>query len=270
MGFIIIVSLPFGFHFYYIGREHVSSRYTRFIVALSLCALAIAGCRPSQQSRRNDTKTSQQKNAASAQMYDSLLILQDKLITVIDTMTNVLGDHRKRIRDLEAEVNRLRALLEHSSASQTPMSGGYVTAPPVTPPPVPEAYTQPTTTAPPDEKYSNALMLFNASRYSEALAAFDELAHAQPNSPYMPNYLYWRGELMYALGDYDNAIRSFHDVLEKYPNSGKSDDAEYKIAASYEKLGENEIAKSAYQRLILSYPESEYVARAKARLKKLN
>jgi len=200
-------------------------------------------------------------------MYDSLLLVQDKLLTVIDTMTDMLGDHRKRIRDLEAEVNRLRALLEHSSAAPT---RGYVTAPPATPPPVPETYTQPTTTAPPDEKYSNALKLFNASRYSESLAAFDELAHSQPNSPYMPNYIYWRGESMYALGDYDNAIRSFHDVLEKYPNSGKSDDAEYKIAASYEKLGENEIAKSAYQRLILSYPESEYVARAKARLKKLN
>jgi TolA-binding protein len=86
----------------------------------------------------------------------------------------------------------------------------------------------------------------------------------------MPNYIYWRGESLYALGDYENAIQSFHDVLEKYPNSLKSDDAEYKIAASYEKLGENEIAKSAYQRLILSYPDSEYISRAKARLKKLN
>lgn len=204
-------------------------------------------------------------------MFDSLLLVQDKLLTVIDTMTDVLGDHRKRIRDLEAEVNRLRALLEQSSTSMAPRTNsGYVTQPAVTPPPVPESYTQPTTTAPPDDKYSNALKLFNASKYSEALAAFDELAHTQPNSPYMPNYLYWRGESLYALGDYDNAIHSFHDVLEKYPNSGKSDDAEYKIAASYEKLGETDIAKSAYQRLILSYPQSEYVARAKARLKKLN
>lgn len=208
-------------------------------------------------------------------------MVQDKLVTVIDTMTSVLAEDRRRIRDLELEVSRLRSQLEQKRQPAPPMvpPPAYVPTPPVTAPPqgntnspapAPAAPSTPAQ-SPEEQKYTNALKLFNSSRYEEALAAFDDLAHNAPTgSNYLPNYIYWRGESLYALGNYAMAIQSFHDVLDKYPASSKGDDAEFKIGASYEKLGDKTNAKMAYRRLLLSYPDSEYAPRAKTRLQKLD
>jgi tol-pal system protein YbgF len=263
----------------------VSKRLGNRVSAAWLFALIIAigltGCRPSQQASRNAKQGAKGAQGATAQQMDSLLMVQDKLVTVIDTMTSVLAQDRRRIRDLELEVSRLRSQMEQKRQPAPPMAPppAYVPAPPVTAPPegntnspAPASPSAPTTSlqSPEEQKYTNALKLFNSSRYEEALASFDELAHNAPTgSNYLPNYIYWRGESLYALGNYSMAIQSFHDVLDKYPSSSKGDDAEFKIGASYEKLGDRTNARMAYQRLLLSYPDSEYAARAKTRLKKL-
>lgn len=198
---------------------------------------------------------------------DSLLMVQDKLVTVIDTMSGMLISQQDRIRSLEAEVARLRSVLESRS-----LTGG---SPAVTGGSYPQA--TPTVSAPPQsapmpaatESYSAALRLFNEGRYEEALAAFDALAYNEPNSAYAPNFVYWRGESLYALGSFNDAITSFQDVLARYPNSGKADDAQFKIGASWEKLQSKSNARSAYEQLMSRYPESEYVSRARSRLTKL-
>lgn len=198
-------------------------------------------------------------------MMDSLLMVQERLVTVIDTMSDILVSQHERIRTLEAEVARLRSMLETQTLSTMPPSGGYYTqpTPPVSTPP------QSAPMPPATENYSAALRLFNDGRYEEALAAFDALAYNEPNSPYAPNFVYWRGESLYALGNYDDAIKSFQDVLARYPNSSKADDAQFKIGASWEKLRKSANARAAYDRLLTSYPESEYVSRARSRMARL-
>lgn len=195
-------------------------------------------------------------------------MVQDKLVSIIDTMSDILIENRRRINELENEVSRLRALIDANTTSTV--------RPAVIPPPV--TYTQPSTTSasipsqgtsPIDKKYNDALAMFNASRYEEALAAFDDLAHTATTSPLMPNFIYWRGESLFALGSYMQAIESFHDVLSRYPHSTKSDDAIYKIGSSYEKLGDEKNAIQSYERLLNGYPASEYAVLARARLKKL-
>jgi hypothetical protein len=43
---------------------------------------------------------------------DSLYMVQDKLLTIIDTMSNIVSQDRARIRDLEIEVSKLKSLIE--------------------------------------------------------------------------------------------------------------------------------------------------------------
>jgi len=224
----------------------------------------LGSCRPSQQTRRGDSART--AGASSAKSTDSLLMVQDKLVTIVDTMSGILISQQERIRSLEAEVARLRSLLESRSLSGSPgPSGGSYTQPTPTVSAPPMSAPMPAAT----ESYSAALRLFNDGRYEEALAAFDALAYNEPNSAYAPNFVYWRGESLYALGSYNDAITSFQDVLARYPNSGKADDAQFKIGASFEKLQKSSSARTAYQELMQSYPESEYVSRARSRLTRL-
>lgn len=199
-------------------------------------------------------------------MMDSLLLVQQKLVTVIDTMSNIMISQQERIRTLEAEVSRLRSFVETQSLSGgTGMGGGYYTQPTPTIAAPPQSAPLPVAT----ESYSAALRLFNDARYAEALAAFDALAHNEPNSAYAPNFMYWRGESLYALGSYDDAITSFEGVLSRYPNSSKADDAQFKIGASREKLRNAASARSAYEELLNRFPDSEYASRARSRISRL-
>ncbi len=197
---------------------------------------------------------------------DSLLLVQQKLVTVIDTMSDIMISQQTRIRNLEAEVARLRSLMETQSLSGgTGMGGGYYTQPTPTVSAPPQSAPMPAAT----ESYSSALRLFNDGRYEEALAAFDALAHNEPTSPYAPNFMYWRGESLYALGSYDDAITSFEGVLSRYPSSSKADDAQFKIGASLEKLRKGANARSAYEQLLANFPDSEYASRARSRIARL-
>jgi len=246
----------------------------------------LSGCRTSQQTRARSGANQRGAQSGGRQM-DSLVMVQDKLLTIIDTMAGIVAQDRARIRSLEIEIAKLKSMIDQQNM------GGVIppvsSVPPVVPPrqdyiaPPPQTssnnYTSPHSAPmeplapqasyPPNEKYSTALKLFNDGRFMDALTSFDELTRADAQSQYAPNYLYWKGESLYALAQYEEAIRTFHDVLTKYPQSGKADDAEFKIGASYEKLGDKRNARSAYERLILSYPQSEYRARAEARLNKL-
>ncbi len=262
-----------------------SVRIPTTIVLFAMLAL-IASCRPSQQTRRNNAANARTNGGvqASGKQMDSLYMVQNKLLTIIDTMSNVVAQDRSRIRGLEIEVAKLKSLLEQqrmSGATPPPSPQLNYTAPPPaqsTPQSQPqsqpqtEPQTQPQSkpaSYPPNDAYSAALKSFNDGRYMDALTAFDGLSRSDPSSLYAPNFLYWKGESLYALGQYDEAIRTFHEVLNKYPASTKADDAEFKIGAAYEKLGDKTNARSAYERLILSFPQSEYKIRAEARLNKL-
>ena len=254
--------------------------HSAFVMILA-SSVVVGGCRTSKQTRRTDDKSVRNTNSAAStqsRSVDSLYMVQNKLLTIIDTMSNILIQDRTRIRDLEIEIAKLKSLIDQprmqsgrsftAPAPIAPTQNYSTPAPPqiaeTTPPPAPQ-----TPSWPPNDKYSAALKSFNDGRYMDALTSFDELTRSDPNSQYAANFWYWKGESLYALGQYDEAIRTFHDVLDKYPQSNKADDAEFKIGASYEKLGDKINAKSAYERLVLSFPESEYKVRAEARLNKL-
>ncbi len=329
--------------------------YRTLILAVLL--LTAYGCRSTQQTRRKNTPA-RTPNSAIAAPNDSVVMVQDRLLDLLDTMTAAMQHDRARIRVLEQEVARLRMLLDRLSANGGANQLDYAKPPsaPIPPAAIPSsstrAYTGPTTqsepvptrqeqnsaTPPPqakaegvrsaprrsepfvqpepakaeipdtirssssvpqfsaepppkvattpenpempkgadvgktltrEERYTNALALFNEHRYTESLAAFRDLESEDANGPLTSNYEYWRGECLYALGQYKQAIETFENIVEQYPNSTKADDAQFKIGESYEKQSSPSAARVAYETLLKNYPETEYRARALARMKRL-
>jgi tol-pal system protein YbgF len=212
-------------------------------------------------------------------------MVQNRLLDLIDTMSDVLANDRARILRLEQEIARLKAAMRTSSV--IPQQAPAYSIPPPASPPAPNQQlpsaspyqstppSQPSTNYPlgPDpttsvaDRYTEALKIFNQGNYQLALERFQELQLLDPNGALAANYGYWKGEAQYALGRYTDAITTFHEVLEQFPNSTKTDDAEFKIAESYEKLGNTTNARNVYRRLLREHPSTEYKSRIEARLR---
>ena len=66
--------------------------------------------------------------------------------------------------------------------------------------------------------YKNALELFEASRYAEALEIFSEVIITYPDGIYTPEAYFWSGELFLAQELYEDAKLSYAEVFEQFPN----------------------------------------------------
>ncbi len=254
------------------------------IFAASL--VAFGGCRtPRQEARRVGAARMLRGTPALAQQVDSLLIIEQKLTQVIDSMTNLVGADHQRIRALEQELQQLRG-----TNGQVPLPPEYPYSSPGTDPPpatnVPSGLTAPATppvaapptppvaapaTAPPtfSDRYHSALALFREYKYSAAFAAFESLARDDPHGKLASNYEYWEGECYYGEHHYNMALQAFGQMLEQYAHSKKAAAAQFKIGECYERLHVPRIARAAYQRVLADYPNSEFRGRAEARLKVL-
>jgi tol-pal system protein YbgF len=204
---------------------------------------------------------------------DSLLMVEDRLINVIDSLTGLVDQDRARIHALEQEVTLLRARVEGRVPALPPPAPIQRPMPPAggesARPTLPTSENSPLGPPPFETRYTDALHSFNQGQYATALRQFQSLATEDPSSAYAPNYLYWQGESLFALHRYNEALQKFSGVVDRYPNSLKADDARFKIAESYEAMNLPSSARQAYERLIADNPTSEYTARARARLKKL-
>lgn len=115
-------------------------------------------------------------------------------------------------------------------------------------------------------RYDEALRLYYARRYREAIAAFDELIRDGGDPTLVDNCQYWKGESYYGLGNYEQAILEFQKVFS-YSDSNKLDDAQLKLGLCYLKLGNSERARREFQKLLDEYPNSEYAGRARSYLR---
>ena len=262
---------------------------TGIIVFVTGSITGLTGCRTAQESRRGASargaqsgNTAQRGMSDHAQM-DSLRMIQEKLVEVIDSLTSLVGSDHDRIRALEADVAMLRSRIEGTPVPGAPVNERSSTEDERSSPPQnssAQSYTAPPPPASDDrsstaasssvlERYQSALRLYNGKEYTEALAAFESLDADDPHGSYAGNYKYWEGECYYALKEYDRALRRFQNVLDEYRQSSKAPAAEFKIAETYERLGRPATAQTAYERLNSEYPNSEYRIKANARISAL-
>lgn len=118
------------------------------------------------------------------------------------------------------------------------------------------------------ERYQAALQMYNERRYREAITAFESLLATDMSSSLADNAQYWIGECYYGLGNFNQAIVEFEKVFS-FSQKDKYDDTLLKIGLCYMRLGENAKAKIEFERLISDFPNSEYVTKAEAYMRKL-
>ena len=228
-------------------------------------SMLFVSCRPSrQESRRPSTQANANSGSQSSlkRQVDSLLIVEDKLLEVIDSMTSLVNADHSRIRELERQVREIQT---SNATTGTPL------------PPRDDPYTSHradqsyASTAPPtfQDRYNAALHLFNEHDFESALTQFQSLERDDPDGAYASNYKYWEGECYYGEKRYNMALQSFGMTVSMYPNSTKAAAAQFKTGECYEKLQIPSSARQAYERVIADYPSSEYKARAQSNLNAL-
>ena len=101
------------------------------ILLITGAGLLFSSCRTSQQeARRNSSAHSQLANgqATLGHEVDSLLLVEEKLVQVIDSMTSLVNADHSRIHNLEREIEMLRQRVMNTPSR--PAGGSFVPPPP--------------------------------------------------------------------------------------------------------------------------------------------
>ena len=104
--------------------------------------------------------------------------------------------------------------------------------------------------------YKNALELFEASRYAEALEIFSEVIITYPDGIYTPDAYFWSGELFLAQELYEDAKLSYAEVFEQFPNHIRSADSLYKLGEIQRIDSEFIEAINYFERVVSLFPDS--------------
>ena len=104
--------------------------------------------------------------------------------------------------------------------------------------------------------YKNALELFEASRYAEALEIFSEVIITYPDGIYTPDAYFWSGELFLAQELYEDAKLSYAEVFEQFPNHIRSADSLYKLGEIQRIDSEFIGAINYFERVVSLFPDS--------------
>jgi tol-pal system protein YbgF len=203
-------------------------------------------------------------NNKATELDNKLIALTEDVSSVsvakIEEIENRLTLLVEAFKDLQAQVTALQnAPVQRSAKSSGPQASATFS---------PASASKALSRSTEYDTYQNALRVFNARNYDQALKAFSDIIKQYPQGSYVDNCYYWNGECSYALRDYANAIASFKKVFD-YKNSSKADAAQLKIGMSYMKMGQTALAKTELKTLIDRYPASAYVSRAQKYLSEM-
>ncbi len=115
--------------------------------------------------------------------------------------------------------------------------------------------------------YKNALELFEASRYAEALEIFSEVIISYPDGIYTPDAYFWSGELFLAQELYEDAKLSYAEVFEQFPNHIRAADSLYKLGEIQRIESNFTEAVNYLEKVISLFPESGAAQLSKKSLK---
>ena len=115
--------------------------------------------------------------------------------------------------------------------------------------------------------YKNALELFEASRYAEALEVFSQVIITYPEGIYTPEAYFWSGELFLAQELYEDAKLSYAEVFEQFPNHPRAADSLYKLG-EIQRVESNFIeALNYFEKVVSLFPDSGAAQLSKKSLK---
>jgi TolA-binding protein len=190
----------------------------------------------------------------------------------------------QRIRDLEERVGRIEAELVNRFTGFETSQGDLATrvmalaeqlealsmqvqnGPKVAPPRVSSEPMIPTMSL--ERLYEQGLGAYYDRQYVVAQEKFERLIQEYPTSSLADNSQYWVGECEYGQKHYQSALDAFHSVFQ-YDKTEKDDDAQFMLGQSYHQLGNLDSALVEFNRLKIDYPESEYIGRAEAYIRRI-
>ena len=115
--------------------------------------------------------------------------------------------------------------------------------------------------------FKEALKLFEAALYAEALDKFREIIISSPEGEYTPDAYFWSGELFLAQKMLEDARESYLIIIDKYSDHKRSPDSLYKLGEIAVSLGDGLAAVDYFKSVIDTYPDSAVAQLAKKSLK---
>ena len=205
---------------------------------------------PAETQPQQEEVQLEQAPAMDVQMQQEMDSVKSENIMLSDKINNIAKENKMlatKVSDLEAALAAAKSAKEKSAPVRYSTAPGKSSSAQV-------------------NAYTSAVNLTRQKRYSDAIAELQSLLQSGIKDDYADNCYYWIGECNYQMRKFSDAIANFK-LVGNYRFSEKKDDAQIMIAQSYEKMGNREQARDEYKKLIEMYPASEYVSRAKARLR---
>ena len=117
--------------------------------------------------------------------------------------------------------------------------------------------------------FKEALELFEAALYSEALNKFRQFIISSPEGEYTPDAYFWSGELFLAQKMLEDARENYLIIIDKYSNHKRAPDSYYKLGEISASLENNIAARKYFNFVIDNYPDSAVKQLAKKSLEKI-
>ena len=109
-----------------------------------------------------------------------------------------------------------------------------------------------------DEKelFKSALILFEESRFAEALEIFSQVIITFPDGAFTADAYFWSGELFLAQEMFEDAKLSFKNVVDNFYQHSRTPDSLFKLGEIYRIEGDIERSLEFYNQVKEDFPDS--------------
>tara|TARA_B100001559_G_scaffold195663_1_gene163674 strand:+ start:543 stop:1217 length:675 start_codon:yes stop_codon:yes gene_type:complete len=104
--------------------------------------------------------------------------------------------------------------------------------------------------------FKSALILFEESRFAEALEVFSNLIISFPEGSFTADAYFWSGELFLAQDMLEDAKLSFQSVIDQFPEHTRTPDSLFKLGEIFRFEGNKITSEEFYDKVLGSYPQS--------------
>ena len=106
------------------------------------------------------------------------------------------------------------------------------------------------------ELFKSALILFEESRFAEALEIFSQIIITFPDGSFTADAYFWSGELFLAQEMFEDAKLSFKNVVDNFYQHSRTPDSLFKLGEIYRIEGDVERSLEFYNKVREDFPDS--------------
>ena len=106
------------------------------------------------------------------------------------------------------------------------------------------------------ELFKSALILFEESRFAEALEIFSQIIITFPDGSFTANAYFWSGELFLAQEMFEDAKLNFKNVVDNFYQHSRTPDSLFKLGEIYRIEGDVERSLEFYDKVKEDFPDS--------------